>query len=80
MINMEKRVKRSCENVMKSADDYFIKNGLVSEENDTENFCATYSGGGGYVGIRCCPEGKHNRIHIEGREWEHQIKRFLENL
>jgi len=80
MINMEKRVKISCEDVMKSADNYFMKNGLNREESDPEQFCASYSGGGGYVRIQCCPEDKHTRINVEGREWEYQIKQFMGNL
>ena len=77
MINMEKRVKMPCEDVMKHANSYFMENGLDCEESDPEQFCAYYSGGGGYVSILCCPEDKYTRINVEGREWEYQIKEFL---
>jgi hypothetical protein len=80
MINIEKSVTMSCAEVMKGADIYFLKNGLSCDENDSENFRACYSGGGGYVRIQCCPEGKSARIHIEGREWDYQIKQFMANL
>ena len=80
MINMEKSVTMSCEEVMKRADNYFSKNGLSCDESDAEHFCAYYSGGGGHVRIHCCPESKGTRINIEGREWDYQIKQFMANL
>jgi len=80
MINMEKHIKTSCKDVIKYADAFFMNNGLDSTDRDPERFCATYSGGGGYVSLQCCPEDKHTRVLVEGREWEYQIKEFMKNI
>jgi hypothetical protein len=80
MINMEKHLKTPCHEVMKYADAFFTNNGLESEDSNPEQFCAHYSGGGGYVSVQCCPEDNHTRVLVEGREWEYQIKEFMKKL
>jgi hypothetical protein len=65
---------------MKSTDSYFLKNGLEREEDESGQFCACYSGGGGYVMVPCCREDEYPRVNVEGREWEYQIKQFLGSL
>lgn len=49
---------------------------LVRETSDYLRF----EGGGGFVEAGLCPDGDTLRLSIFTREWDYQVKKFLESL
>ena len=50
----------------------------VVERSET---CITFSGGGGYVTVKCKDQGSSFfDIEVETREWDYHVKEFLSNI
>lgn len=59
---------------------YFGKGGLGLEIESQCGDCVTFTGGGGSVGVVACPQEKGTSVEIESREWDYQVKSFLDKL
>jgi len=81
MIVLEKKTKKKRDELMKKAKSFFGPGGeglTISSEGDC---CITFQGGGGHVTVTVSEEdSSYTRIKIESREWEFQVKKFLETL
>lgn len=80
MLHITKATALSPDEIIKRASDFFGNKGLGLEEKERNSCCITFEGGGGYVSIAVVEEGKPRAVDIESREWEYQVKRFLETL
>ena len=80
MIRITKETTYSTDEVMRRASDFFGPKGLGLEEKARNACCRCFEGGGGYVLITVIAgEGKRN-VDIEAREWDYQVKKFLETI
>jgi hypothetical protein len=80
MVHITKATAYSTEDVFKRASEFFGKKGLGLEENERNSCCITFEGGGRYVNITVVEaEGKRD-VHVESREWEYQVKKFLKTI
>jgi len=80
MIRITKGTTHSADEVVRLASDFFGAEGLGLEEKARNSCCITFEGGGGYVSITIA-EGEDKRdVDVESREWEYQVKRFLETI
>lgn len=87
MIRMEVESKLSRNEIVQKAKDFFGPDGWGMEVTEFADCCARFEGGGGQVYIQTSPRrgdgGKArsgSRVEIQGREWERQIKEFLERI
>ena len=80
MIRITKETTHSADEVMRRASDFFGPKGLGLEEKARNECCTSFEGGGGYVLVTVVDgEGKRD-VDIESKEWEYQVKRFLETI
>ena len=80
MIKIAKQTGLAPEEVIDRASKFFGKDGQGLEEKQRNPCCLSFEGGGGYVSIAIYDEEKHRMVEIESREFEYQVKRFLETL
>lgn len=80
MIRITKETTYSADEVMRRASDFFGPKGLSLEEKARNACCISFEGSGGYVSVTVVEgEGKRD-VDIEAREWDYQVKRFLETI
>jgi hypothetical protein len=80
MIRITKESTHSTDEVMGSAADFFGPKGLGLEEKAHGACCVDFEGGGGYVSVTVV-EGENKRdVEVESKEWDYQVKRFLETI
>jgi len=80
MIRMEKKTRLRPEEIIGRAVNFFGENGEQLAERDRGRCCIYFEGGGGYVAVSVVEEKKIRTIDVETREFEYQVKRFLETL
>jgi hypothetical protein len=82
MIRMEKSSKLAPSEATDKAVAFFGPGGLGLEMIERAECCVRLEGGGGYVFVQAeeGEKGHGSLVVVEGREWEYQIKRFLEKL
>jgi len=80
MIHMEGTSKLAPEQLLKQAKKFFGKAGQGLELAEENPSCLTFTGGGGYVTVSVCVEGKQTKINLVSQEWEYQVKEFLARL
>lgn len=82
MIRMGKETKLTSTEALAKAVAFFGPEGLGLEVEEHASCCARFVGGGGYVSIETTddrePEGVE--VTVEGREWDSQIKQFLDKI
>jgi len=82
MIRMGKESRLVPAEVVEEAVQFFGPGGMGLEIVDRADCCARFEGAGGYVFV----QGEENEgskgssVTIEGREWDHQIKQFLQKV
>ncbi len=76
----EKKVKKDTETLMKEAKTYFGPGGNGLEIVSEEDCCISFEGGGGYIRVSAVDEAKRSRVELETKEWDFQVKRFLETV
>jgi hypothetical protein len=80
MIHITKETKHSANEVVRRALDFFGTEGLGLKEKERNSCCITFEGGGGYVSITFMEGGGKRDVDVEAREWEYQVKKFLETI
>jgi hypothetical protein len=82
MISIEKETRVNPSQVVEKAVAFFGPNGMDLKVSEQAECCARFEGGGGYVFIQASPreKGKGSTVEIQGREWEHQIREFLDKI
>ena len=80
MIRITKQTRLKPPDIIVSAAEYFGKGGEGLEEKERNLCCISFEGAGGYVAVSVVEEDKHRTVDIESREFEYQVKRFLETI
>ncbi|UCG66384.1 MAG: hypothetical protein JSW12_04985 [Deltaproteobacteria bacterium] len=80
MIHITKETTHSGNEVVKLDSDFFGTEGLGLEEKDRNSCCITFEGGGGYVSVTVVEAGDKRDVDVESREWEYEVKKFLETI
>ncbi len=76
-----KETKLEPEEVLRRAEAFFGDDGLGLKIVEQSECCLSFEGSGGHVTIsaaRCDPE--KTEVDLETREWDYQVKSFMENL
>jgi hypothetical protein len=73
------QTKRSAEEIIQKAVDFFGEEGLGLEVVDRSRCSARFEGGGGDVSVTVS-EGEKTEAELVTREWDHQVKQFLRQL
>jgi hypothetical protein len=50
------------------------------QEKERNPCCISFEGAGGYVAVSVVDDDKHRTVDVETREFEYQVKRFLEKI
>ena len=80
MIRIAKQTRLKPPNVIERASKYFGEGGEGLEEKERNPCCISFEGAGGYVAVSVVDEDKHTTVDIETREFDYQVKRFLETI
>jgi hypothetical protein len=80
MIRITKETTHSADEVLRSASDFFGTQGLGLEEKERNSCCVSFEGGGGYVSVSLVEAGGKRDVDVESREWEYQVKKFMETI
>jgi hypothetical protein len=80
MLHITKETAHSADDVVTRASDFFGNKGLGLKEKERNSCCITFEGGGGYVSITVVEAGGKRDVDVESREWDYQVKKFLETI
>ena len=80
MIRIAKQTRLKTEDIITRAADFFGAGGEGLEEKERNPCCISFEGAGGYVAISIVDAEKNREVDIETREFEYQVKRFLEKM
>ena len=80
MIRISKKTRLKPSDIIARASDFFGSGGQGLEEKERNPCCISFEGAGGYVSVSVVEEEKHRTIDIEAREFEYQVKHFLETI
>ncbi len=78
----EVKTELSVEGVFEKAITYFGEEGIGLELEEQTACCAYFSGAGGHVSITVDADanGDQTAVHLETREWDYDVKRFMEEI
>ena len=80
MIRITKETTLSVDDVLGLASDFFGTQGLGLEEKERNSCCIAFEGGGGYVSIAVVEAAGKRDVDVDSKEWEYQVKKFLETI
>jgi hypothetical protein len=80
MLKLSTKSKLKPEEVIKRAVKFFGPGGYGLKVNDEGNCCALFAGGGGSVRVSASEENKGSTVDIESREWDYQVKQFIDKI
>ena len=80
MIRMSKTLRLKPEVILEKASRYFGKGGEGLDETERGPCCISFSGAGGYVTVTVSERDNQREVEVETREFEYQVKRFLESV
>ena len=80
MIRMAKQTRLKPEEIIARAVEFFGEKGEQLDETDRNRCCIYFEGGGGYVALSIVEESKKRTLDVETREFEYQVKRFLNTI
>jgi hypothetical protein len=80
MIRITRQTRLKPTDIIDRASDFFGEGGEALEEKERNPCCISFEGAGGYVAVSVVDEDKHRMVDVESREFEYQVKRFLETL
>jgi hypothetical protein len=66
--------------VLEKAVEFFGPGGLGLEVKERGEGCVRFEGGGGHVFVQCCEKEKGTEVDLESREWDYQVKQFMEKI
>jgi len=73
------KTKLKPDEVIERAIKFFGKGGVGLEVTERNASTVCFEGGGGHVTIIVCPD-ELTDVDLETREWDYQVKRFMENI
>ena len=73
------KAKLKPEEVIERAVKFFGQGGVGLEVTDRTESTVCFEGGGGHITIIVCP-GDLTDVDLETREWDYQVKRFMEAM
>lgn len=74
------KTKLEPEAAIRKAVAYFGAEGLGLEAIEQNPCCFHFQGGGGHVAATAYKEGQKTILQLETREWDHQVKEFMQRL
>ena len=80
MLRIAKQTRLKPAEIVEKVSRFFGKEGVGLEEKERNMCCISFESAGGYVAVSIVDENNHRTVDIETREFEHQVKRFLEAL
>jgi hypothetical protein len=80
MLNLNIKTKSKPEDVINKAVKFFGPGGYALKIVQQAPGYAEFEGGGGGVRVTARTEGKETSVDLETREWEYQLKEFVEQL
>ncbi len=80
MLTMEATIKLPQQAVIERVESYFGAGGLGLKRVRDEAGILTFEGGGGHVTITLCAQQDLTLVLIETREWEFDVRRFMQGL
>jgi hypothetical protein len=69
--------KKSAEEVIRKAVDYFGEEGLGLSVANEDPCCVTFEGGGGHVSVTVSQGEARTAVELETREWDYQVRTFM---
>jgi len=81
MAKYGKETKLEANDVLRRAEEFFGTGGLGMKLVEQDECCLSFEGSGGHVTIsaaRCKPD--RTEVDLETREWDYQVKKFMEGL
>ena len=76
MLRLSFRTSKKNQDIIREAEGFFQNKGLETKEKG--DCCLQMEGGGGYVRVDIV-EAKEREVILETREWEYQVKEFVEH-
>ena len=80
MIRIAKHTSLKPAEIIDKASRYFGKAGEGLEEKERSMCCISFEGAGGYVAVSITDDDERRMVDVETREFDYQVKRFLEML
>jgi hypothetical protein len=80
MLRLSTKSKLKPEEVIQRAIKYFGPGGYGLKVEDKGSCCAEFEGGGGGVRVTASGEKKGSTVDVESREWDYQVKGFIEKI
>ena len=80
MIRIARQTRLKPTDILERASDFFGEGGETLEEKERNPCCISFEGTGGYVTVSIVEEDTHRMVDVETREFEYQVKRFLETI
>lgn len=80
MLKISTTTNKDYAEIITMAKDYFGPEGVGLHVNEIGEDCASFQGGGGYVSVTMCPKDGETEVELEGREWEHDMKKFISQV
>ncbi len=80
MLRISGTTKLTPQDAVKKAVVFFGPGGYGLKVTAQTDACASFEGGGGGVSVTVHQEGKKTAIDLETREWEYQVKEFLQKI
>jgi hypothetical protein len=80
MLRIAKQTRLKSPDIILRASDFFGRGGEGLAEKERNPCCVSFEGAGGYVAVSVVDEDKHRTVDVETREFEYQVKRFLETI
>ncbi len=69
---------------IKAAIDFFGPSGVGLKIEDQGDDCVTFTGSGGHVAVSACehedPSATGSEVELETREWDYDVKRFINKI
>ena len=80
MIRIEKSTRLRPAEIIDKASAYFGSGGEGLAEKERGKCCVSFEGGGGYVTVTVADDDTHRVVDVESREFEYQVKQFLNTI
>ena len=80
MLRIETKTKLAPAEVIKRAVSFFGPSGHGLKVTEQSEASIAFEGGGGLVSLAICIEEKKTSVELVSREWDYQVKEFIEKL
>ena len=80
MIRIEKSTRLTPTEIIDKAAAYFGDDGEGLAQKERGKCCVSFEGGGVYVAVSVADDLKRRVVDVESREFEYQVKKFLNTI